>query len=99
MLDKVIKTLLTLHGNEATELSQSSYFDFLMLISELLRIKYCIRYHNYDRPCQCQPEEKIKSLIKTNIRLNNFLSKNGLLEEITEIVNKPINKDKTVWSD
>lgn len=98
MLEKTIKQLLVLDGNETHCLNRElSYHNFQTIIIQLSRIKYGIRYHDYTRECQCQPEYMIKEILKTDTKLNKWLRDNEVLEKIETIVKSNINANKTVW--
>ena len=97
-LELLIKALLMLDGNEANLLSRGNQDNFRKIIVQVLRIKYGVRYHDYDRECRCQPECKIKQLLEDS-ELKEFLKEYNVMEYIDELIEKPINKNETVWSD
>ena len=98
MIDNLIKKLLLLFGNETHELSRGCQNSFNELFMAISRIKYGIRYHEYNRECPCQPECEIKNLLEDS-ELKDFLERQKTLDQILELLNNPINKDKTVWEE
>lgn len=97
-LELLERKLLLLDGNETNLLSRVSEENFRKIIVEILRIKYGMRYHEYDRECKCQPECIIKELLE-NSELKEFLEQNGVIEYITRLLENPINKNVTVWGE
>lgn len=98
MIDKLLITLLMLDRNETTSLSMNNRIEFKNLITQISRIKYGVRWHDYDRECSCQPEWSIKILLKDD-ELKEFLEREKLLEDIQTLLDEPINKNMTVWGD
>lgn len=98
MIDKLILTLLMLDGNETIHLSMDNQLAFKNLIVQITRIKYGVRWHEYNRECSCQPEWSIKTLLKDN-ELKEFLEREKVLEDIQKLLDEPINKNMTVWGD
>ena len=98
MIDKLISALLMLDGNETINLSKDNQNAFKNLIVQISRIKYGVRWHEYDRDCSCQPEWRIMTLL-TDVEFKEFLERKKVLEDIETLLDKPINKNMTVWGD
>lgn len=79
-IDKLIFKMLLLDQNETQELSSDDYEYFRILIVELTKIKYNIRYCTNNN-CPCHPESTLKKLLGKD-NLAQFLKENNLLKEI-----------------
>lgn len=97
-LDNMISRLLMIYNNETITLSKNSYRNYEKIIIELVRIKYGIRYHEYNRECNCQPECIIKGILKNDNELKEFLDKK-CHNSLEKIIKKKINKNKTIWGE
>lgn len=96
MIDNLIIRLIDLEGNSVSSLSLESQRHFLELIVQISRIKFGVRYHDLNRMCQCQPEYKIRELLIDD-ELEDYLKQEKVYDDIQELLNNPINKDKTIW--
>lgn len=96
-IEKLLNTLVIIYQNEANFYlkSKQDYLDFLIMIVEIFRIKNGLRYHKKDK-CSCQPEERIKVLLKNN-RVMMLLEKEKLIEYVNLLLKKPINKNVTIY--
>lgn len=83
MIDKILKEALMLDGNETYSLDNNTYLFYQMLIVELTKIKYNIRYCS-NKNCPCHPESDIKKILKKNT-LVEFLKDNKLYEDIVNL--------------
>ena len=80
MIDKILKEILILDGNETCCLDNDTYLYFQMLIVELTKVKYNIRYCG-NKNCPCHPESDIKKILEKE-SLVDFLKENKLYDDI-----------------
>ena len=83
MIDKILKEMLMLDGNETCSLDNDTYLYFQMLIVELAKVKYNIRYCS-NQNCPCHPESDIKKILKKEF-LADFLKENKLYDIIVNL--------------
>lgn len=98
-IDDLMIGLLIFEGNEACMLDEKCKNDFRKIITEVCRIKYGMRYHQYDRDCPCQPECIIKQILKYNQDLTESLMVLPYGKALDDVLNNPINRDKTVFDE
>lgn len=82
-IEKILFKALLLDGNETCEISADAYEKFKLLIIELTKIKYNIRYCS-NQNCPCHPESKIAKLLGDE-EIIVFLEDNNLLDDIVEL--------------
>ena len=96
-IDELMVGLLIFEGNEACMLDEKCKNDFRKIITEVCRIKYGMRYHEYDRNCPCQPECIIKEILRHNKELTEALMVLPYGKALDDILQNPINQKKTVF--
>ena len=94
MIDKLISALLMLDGNETINLSKDNQNAFKNLIVQISRIKYGVRWHEYDRDCSCQPEWRIMTLL-TDVEFKEFLERKEGIAFVKEAHNEDSIEFKT----
>lgn len=85
MIDKLLFKLLMLDGNGTNLLeNQESYEYFKMLVLEIAKVKYSVRYCT-NKGCPCHPETRILAILDVCPELYAFLEKERLKNDIVEI--------------
>jgi len=84
-IEKILFKALLLDGNETCEISKDTYEKFKILLIELAKIQYNIRYCSNPN-CLCHPESTVHKLLADE-EIIVFLEDNNLLDNIVELIN------------